>query len=161
MITRRSQRMTSAPGGGSFVFWVPPGTLVDITGVGSGTYVPARWAGFAGWLDSTLMHQPETFVEPGPRNAHETEMIGIIYQAADKWGQSRVDMLRVARCESFLDPDIVNPASGTSGLFQFRRSTFAFTPNGIRGENIFDPWSNADAAGWMWANGMRHHWACQ
>jgi hypothetical protein len=40
-------------------------------------------------------------------------------------------------------------------------STFAFTPNGKRGEDIFGPWSNADAAGWMWANGMRHHWACQ
>ena len=161
MITSRSQRMMSAPGGGPFVFWVPPGTLVDITGSASGVHVPARWAGFAGWLDSTLMYQPETFVDPGPANAHEAEMIAIIYQAADKWGQSRVDMLRVSRCESFLDPDIVNPASGTSGLFQFRPSTFAFTPNGQRGENIFDPWSNADAAGWMWANGMRHHWACQ
>lgn len=161
MITSRSQRLMSQPGGGTLVFWVPPGTLVDITGPAQGIYVPASWAGYRGWLDSTLMYQPEDFVEPGPKSARDAEMISIIYQAADKWGQSRVDMLRVARCESFLDPNIVNPASGTSGLFQFRPSTFAFTPNGKRGENIFDPWSNADAAGWMWANGMRHHWACQ
>ncbi len=70
-------------------------------------------------------------------------------------------MLRVARCESNLDPRAVNRSSGASGLFQFMPSTFAFTPNGKRGEDIFDPWSNADAVGWMWANGMRHHWACQ
>jgi len=161
MITSRSQRLMSQPGGGTLVFWVPPGTLVDITGPAQGVYVPASWSGYRGWLDSSSLYQPETFVEPGPKNTRDAQMISIIYQAADKWGQSRTDMLRVARCESFLDPNIVNPASGTSGLFQFRPSTFAFTPNGKRGENIFDPWSNADAAGWMWANGMRHHWACQ
>lgn len=162
MITpSRSIPMYTTPGGPTLVVQVPPGTLVDITGPAQGTWVPARWAGYAGWMDASRMYQPEDFVEPGPTSARDAEMISIIYQAADKWGQSRADMLRVARCESFLDPNIVNPASGTSGLFQFRPSTFAFTPNGKRGEDIFDPWSNADAAGWMWANGMRHHWACQ
>jgi uncharacterized protein YraI len=162
MITpSRSVPMYTTPGGSTRVVQVPPGTLVDITGPAQGTWVPASWAGYRGWLDSSALYQPEDFVEPGPSNARDAEMISIIYQAADKWGQSRADMLRVARCESFLDPNIVNPASGTSGLFQFRPSTFAFTPNGKRGEDIFDPWSNADAAGWMWANGMRHHWACQ
>jgi len=161
MITSRSQRLTTQPGGGTLVIMVPPGTLVDITGPAQGVYVPASWAGRRGWLDSSTLYQPETFVEPGPSNARDAQMIEIIYRAADKWGQSRVDMLRVARCESFLDPNIVNPASGSSGLFQFMPSTFAFTPNGKRGESIFHPWSNADAAGWMWANGMRHHWACQ
>nr|MBA3275148.1 transglycosylase SLT domain-containing protein [Chloroflexia bacterium] len=161
MITTRSLRLTTQPGGGTLVIMVPPGTLVDITGPAQGIYVPASWAGRRGWLDSSTLYQPETFVEPGPANARQAEMISIVYQSADKWGQSRVDMLRVARCESGLDPRAVNSNGGASGLFQFMPSTFAFTPNGKRGEDIFDPWSNADAAGWMWANGMRHHWACQ
>ncbi len=157
----RSIPMMSGPNSGTRVVQVPPGTLVDITGAAQGTWAPARWAHYSGWMDTSLMYQPEDFVEPGPGSQRDAEMIQIIYQAADKWGQSRADMLRVARCESHLDPNIVNPASGTSGLFQFMPSTFAFTPNGKAGANIFDPWQNADAAGWMWANGMRHHWACQ
>lgn len=156
-----SQPLYSAPGGGTIVTRVPPGTLVDITGAAQGVYVPARWAGYAGWLDSRLMYSPDDFEEPGAANPREAEMILIIYQAADKWGQSRADMLRVARCESLLNPNIVNSQSGASGLFQFMPSTFAFTPNGKAGQDIFDPAANADAAGWMWANGMRHHWACQ
>jgi hypothetical protein len=163
MITgSRSQPMMTQPGGaGTLVIRVPPGTLVDITGAAQGNYVPASWAGRRGWLDSTLMYQPEDFEEPGPSNPSQQQMISLIYQSADKWGQSRVDMLRVARCESNLNPNAVNSSSGASGLFQFMPGTFAFTPNGKRGEDIFDPWANADAAGWMWANGMRHHWACQ
>ncbi len=156
-----SQPLYTAPGGGTIVTRVPPGTLVDITGPAQGVYVPARWAGYAGWLDSRLMYSPDDFEDPGGKTPTENEMILIIYQAADKWGQSRADMLRVARCESLLDPNIVNTRSGASGLFQFMPSTFAFTPNGKAGQDIFDPRANADAAGWMWANGMRHHWACQ
>jgi uncharacterized protein YraI len=156
-----SQPLYSSPGGGTIVIRVPPGTLVDITGAPQGVFVPARWAGYAGWLDSRLMYSPGDFEDPGGKTPTENEMILIIYAAADKWGQSRADMLRVARCESLLDPNAVNPRSGTSGLFQFMPSTFAFTPNGKAGQNIFDPAANADAAGWMWANGMRHHWACQ
>jgi SH3-like domain-containing protein len=157
----RSIPMMSGPNSGTRVVQVPPGTLVDITGAAQGTWAPARWAGYSGWMDTALMYQPENYPAPAPVSDRDRQMTEIIYAAADKWGQSRVDMIRVARCESFLDPNIVNPASGTSGLFQFRPSTFAFTPNGKAGEDIFNPVSNADAAGWMWANGMRHHWACQ
>ena len=55
----------------------------------------------------------------------------IIYDAADRYDQSRSDMLRVAECESNLDPYAVNP-SGSYGLFQFIRSTWESTPYGTR-----------------------------
>ena len=89
----------------------------------------------------------------------EDEIIQIIYAAADKYGQSREDMLRVARCESVLDPNAVNSSSNASGLFQFLPSTWATTPNA--NQDIFDPVANADAAGWMWQNGRRNEWTCQ
>ncbi|MDQ3654123.1 MAG: SH3 domain-containing protein [Chloroflexota bacterium] len=89
----------------------------------------------------------------------EDEIIAIIYAAADQYGQSREDMLRVARCESNLDPSAVNASSNASGLFQFLPSTWATTP--YADQDIFDPVANAEAAGWMWANGRRNEWVCQ
>lgn len=89
----------------------------------------------------------------------EDEIIQIIYNAADAYGQPREDMLRVARCESVLDPNAVNSASNASGLFQFLPSTWETTP--YADENIFDPVASANAAAWMWDNGRRNEWVCQ
>ena len=140
---------------------LPPNTRVDIMGAARGAYLPVRWAGFTGWALTNYLVEVDAAPAPAPMTSQQTEMVNIIYAAADKWGQPRADMLRVARCESLLDPRAVNSSSGASGLFQFMPSTFAFTPNGKAGQNIFDPVANADAAGWMWKNGMRNHWACQ
>ena len=161
-LTRVAVNMRSQPNTSSSIVWVlPPGTKITITGSAQNGFLPAKWAHVSGWVHADYLVNVGEIPDPGPSSDRDAEMIAIIYAAADRWGQPRADMLRVARCESLLDPNIVNPASGTSGLFQFRPSTFAITPNGKRGENIFDPYSNADAAGWMWANGMRNHWACQ
>jgi uncharacterized protein YraI len=89
----------------------------------------------------------------------EDEIIQIIYAAADEYGQPREDMLRVAQCESLLDPNAVNATSGASGLFQFLPITWARTP--WANDDIFDPVANAQAAAWMWANGNRGEWTCQ
>ncbi|MBA2247082.1 MAG: SH3 domain-containing protein [Chloroflexia bacterium] len=140
---------------------LPPGTKVDIMGSASGAYLPVRWARFTGWAISDRLVDVSTAPAPVPTTGQGADMVAIIYAAADKWGQPRADMLRVARCESLLDPRAVNKSSGASGLFQFMPSTFAFTPNGKAGQSIFDPVASADAAGWMWKNGMRNHWACQ
>ncbi|HEU0164095.1 MAG TPA: SH3 domain-containing protein [Thermomicrobiales bacterium] len=92
-------------------------------------------------------------------NSGSTDIVSIIYAAADRYGQSRADMLRVATCESNLDPNAVNPSSGTSGLFQFMPSTWASTP--YADQSIFDAYANANAAGWMWSVGRRGEWQCQ
>ncbi len=145
----------------SLVTTLPPNTKVDIMGAASGAYLPVRWARFTGWALTDRLVDVSAAPAPVPVSARDAEMVAIIYAAADKWGQPRADMLRVAKCESHFDPRAVNTSSGASGLFQFMPSTFAFTPNGKAGQNIFDPVANADAAGWMWKNGMRNHWACQ
>lgn len=89
----------------------------------------------------------------------EAEIIAIIYAAADEYGQPREDMLRVARCESVLDPNAVNAVSGASGLFQFLDGTWARTP--WADEDVFDPVANAYATAWMWDQGNRGEWTCQ
>ena len=89
----------------------------------------------------------------------EEEIIRIIHEAADSYGQNREDMVRVARCESGLDPNAVGGGGAYHGLFQFVPSTFAGTPYGD--QNIYDPWANANAAAWMWSEGRRNEWVCQ
>jgi soluble lytic murein transglycosylase-like protein len=87
------------------------------------------------------------------------ELVQIIDAAADTYGQPREDMLRVATCESELNPAAVNASSGASGLFQFMPGTWATTP--FADQDIFDPVANANAAAWMWSQGRRGEWSCQ
>jgi uncharacterized protein YraI len=96
---------------------------------------------------------------PNPPATSEQEIISVIHQAAAAYGQNPDDMVRVARCESNLNPRAVDPSGSYHGLFQFVPSTFATTPYG--GQDIYDPWANAHAAAWMWSEGLKSAWVCQ
>jgi hypothetical protein len=89
----------------------------------------------------------------------EQQILDFIAEAAKKYGQSKSDMIRVARCESALDPCAVNPSGPYYGLFQFLKSTWQTTPYGS--SDIFDPEAQALAAGWMWQQGRKNEWACK
>lgn len=95
---------------------------------------------------------------PAPPAKTGDRIVDIITEAAMKYGQSPSAMLAVARCESNLDPTIVNPYSGASGLFQFLPGTWRTTP--FASYSIFDPWASANAAAWMWQQGRRGEWVC-
>ena len=96
---------------------------------------------------------------PGGAGYSEQQIIEIIEEAAHNHGQSSADMLRVARCESGLDPYAVGGGGAYHGLFQFVPNTFANTPYGEY--DIYDAWANANAAGWMWSQGQKSAWVCQ
>lgn len=96
---------------------------------------------------------------PGGASYSEQQIVDIITEAAHNYGQSPDDMLRVARCESGLDPHAVGGGGSYIGLFQFVPSTFAATPYGQY--EITDAWANANAAGWMWSEGRKGEWVCQ
>ena len=101
-------------------------------------------------------------VEAGDRchDRHsEEEILRYIKRAARKYKQSERAMIRVARCESNLDPCALNRRGPYYGLFQFLKSTWKTTPYGDR--NIYDPKAQALAAGWMWKQGRKNEWACQ
>jgi Transglycosylase SLT domain len=89
----------------------------------------------------------------------EQEILNFIAEAAKKYGQSESVMVRVARCESVLDPCAVNPSGPYYGLFQFLKSTWQSTPYGDR--DIFDPEAQSLATAWMWKQGRKNEWACQ
>jgi hypothetical protein len=96
---------------------------------------------------------------PGGASYSEEQIVDIINEAASNYGQSSDDMLRVARCESGLNPGAVGGGGAYHGLFQFVPSTFAQTPYGEY--DIYDPWANANAAAWKWSEGGKGEWVCQ
>ncbi|MGC4191739.1 MAG: SH3 domain-containing protein [Thermomicrobiales bacterium] len=165
---------------GTVILVMPDAAQVELTGEQANGYAGVIYSGTVGWASLDYLSQsapsaPETPaptdpVTPEPTAAPseptspggpytEDEIIQIIYDAADRYGQPREDMLRVATCESGLDPSAVNASSGASGLFQFMPSTFASTP--YADQDIFDAWASANAAGWMWSVGRRNEWECQ
>ena len=144
---------------------IPAGTPVILTGVMENGFVRVEHDGTIGWVATEYLSMPADPTPATSPNGSESrrvysreEIVRIIYAAADRYDQPRADMLRVAECESNLDPYAVNP-SGSYGLFQFIRSTWESTPYGDR--NVFDPQANANAAGWMWSVGRRSEWVCR
>jgi hypothetical protein len=133
---------------------------VTITGPLQNGWYPTAWAHVTGYMSADLLVASLGQNYP----ADKQWIVDIIYAAADRYGQPREDMLRVAMCESHLDPNAVNmdhanDKDRASGLFQFRPSTWRTTP--YASQNIFDATANANAAAWMWSVGRRGEWACQ
>jgi hypothetical protein len=89
----------------------------------------------------------------------EQQILDFIGTAAKKYGQSESTMVRVARCESALDPCAVNRSGPYYGLFQYLQSTWKTTPYGDR--DIFDPEAQSLATARMWKQGRKNEWACQ
>ena len=93
--------------------------------------------------------------------AHDSkrEIRRYIRRAARKYGQSRKAMIRVARCESNLDPCAYNGSGPYYGLYQYLKSTWKETP--YHNHDIYDPKAQALATGWMWKQGRKNEWSCQ
>lgn len=88
--------------------------------------------------------------------ASRADIAGIIRAAAARHGANADQMLRVAMCESGLNPNAQN-RSGASGLFQFKPGTFY----GHGGHNIWDPYDQADVAARMFSQGLASQWTCR
>jgi hypothetical protein len=89
----------------------------------------------------------------------EQEILDFIKKAAKEYGQSEHVMVRVARCESTLNPCAFNSSGPWYGLYQYLKSTWKTTPYGDR--SIWDPEAQALATGWMWKQGRKNEWTCQ
>jgi hypothetical protein len=89
----------------------------------------------------------------------EEAILRYIGRAARKYGQSRRAMIRVARCESNLNPCAYNGSGPYYGLYQYLKSTWKSTP--YHNRDIYDPKAQALATGWMWKQGRKNEWTCQ
>ncbi len=141
---------------------MPRGERIEPTGQHQDGWVELRWRDETGWALGRHLAAPKPVTIKSDGDAStwsRDELKAIIYDAADRYGQPREDMLRVARCESNLDPAAINRDGGSYGLFQFKPGTWLSTPFGEY--DIFDPRASANAAGWMWSEGRRREWVCQ
>jgi uncharacterized protein YraI len=138
---------------------VPKGDPVTLSGQQTDGFVEATYQGTTGWVEGAYLAAVQSRAARNPRDFSQAEIIQAIYDAADRYGQPREDMLRVARCESDLVPTAVNKQGGSYGLFQFKPGTWLSTP--YADYDIFDPRASAYAAGWMWSQGRRREWVCQ
>lgn len=95
---------------------------------------------------------------PGPVvvPASRAQIAAMIRAAAARYGANGDQLVRVAMCESGLNPNARN-ASGAEGLFQFKPATFY----GHGGHNIWDPADQADVAARMFAQGLSGEWTCR
>jgi uncharacterized protein YgiM (DUF1202 family) len=141
---------------------LPRGERIVPTGEQRDGFVEVRWQEATGWAFGQHLIAPRRATmrsDRDPTSWRRRELIDIIYEAADRYGQPREDMLRVARCESNLVPTAVNARGGSYGLFQFKPRTWLGTP--FAEYDIFDPRASANAAAWMWSQGRRREWVCQ
>ena len=94
--------------------------------------------------------RPRTVYANGP-------VADIIRAAAARYHTDPNTLLRVAMCESGLNPGSYNSRSGATGLFQFKPGTFY----GHGGHNIWDPADQADVAAKMFSQGLAYEWTCK
>ena len=78
----------------------------------------------------------------------------IIMAAAARYGVDGNWMVRIASCESGLNPNAYNRSGPYIGLFQFLPSTF----QAHGGTNIYDPYQQSDIAANMLAHGGARSW---
>jgi uncharacterized protein YgiM (DUF1202 family) len=141
---------------------MPRGERIVPTGQHRDGFVEVRWHDATGWALGRHLATRRRATARSDRDAtswRRRELIAIINDAADRYGQPREDMVRVARCESDLVPTAVNRSGGSYGLFQFKPRTWLGTP--FAEYDIFDPRASANAAAWMWSQGRRREWVCQ
>lgn len=163
VITRTDLNLRQAPSpDAGLLLTMPRGVHVVLTGQQQDGWVEVHWEDASGWA---LGRHLSASRKQGARRDRDAkswsrqELKEIIFAAADRYGQPREDMLRVARCESDLVPSAVNRHGGSYGLFQFKPGTWLGTP--FAEYDIFDPRASANAAAWMWSVGRRREWVCQ
>lgn len=79
---------------------------------------------------------------------------------AAHYGIDQELFMAVARCESGLNPNALNPKSGTRGLFQFMPRTWARNAArlGYSEDDVWNPVANAAVAALMWSGPNPQYW---
>ena len=101
---------------------------------------------------------------PVPASEPVADVPTLIVQAAGRWGVSAQRMLRIAWCESRLNPGAVSPW-GDRGTFQFNKVTWEEQAprHGLPRDfgAAFDPALNVELAAALLAKGQGYRWACK
>jgi resuscitation-promoting factor RpfB len=95
-----------------------------------------------------------------PSAVHAAAVTDHIYQAAHVYGLNGDYLVRVAKCESRLNPQIVSKNGLYYGLFQFDWPTWRWmsAQSGYAGYSPLDPEAAAQTAAWGFTHGQASHW---
>jgi peptidoglycan hydrolase CwlO-like protein len=93
----------------------------------------------------------------GAYTLSQQQVIAIIRAAASRYNQDGDRLVRVANCESSLNPRAYDAGSGASGLFQFMPATFY----GNGGHDIWDATDQSNIAAKMFSEGKSGAWSCK
>lgn len=93
----------------------------------------------------------------------------IIRQAAVKYGQNPDYMVKIAMCESSMNPNAINRnysedgVSYPAGLFQHLQNYWdgRAAKYGYGGSSVFDPVANANVTAAMFRDGASNLWECK
>jgi len=97
-------------------------------------------------------------------DASRQELIAMITKWSQVYGADPARMIRLAQCESGVNPKAKNRTSSASGLYQFMPKTFTANARaiGIANPNIWDPEQQAQTAAYMIGRiGQAYQWACK
>ena len=114
---------------------------------------------------TTSIAEVATIPEPPQPPAGSVE--DIVRQAARKYGLDENNFVRIAKCESSLNPNVVNYSyfenGNPSGLFQHLSGYWPAraTQYGYAGASVFDATANANVTAAMWAEGQSYLWECK
>ena len=93
--------------------------------------------------------------------AERVQIRALIASVAQRYDVDGDVMLRIAECESQLNPRAAG-RNGTAGLFQVIPSTWSWVTErlGLDGASPYDPAANTEVAGWLLANLGPRQWGC-
>jgi hypothetical protein len=90
----------------------------------------------------------------------------IVRQAARKYGLDEDNFVRIAMCESTMNPNSVNynynENGNPAGLFQHITGYWSAraAKYGYAGASVFDATANANVTAGMWRDGLQYLWEC-
>lgn len=93
--------------------------------------------------------------------AERVQIRALIASVAHRYAVDAELMLRIAECESKLDPRAAG-RNGAAGLFQVIPSTWSWVTErlGLDGASPYDPAANTEVAGWLLASLGPRQWGC-
>ncbi|MGI8422550.1 MAG: transglycosylase SLT domain-containing protein [Chloroflexota bacterium] len=94
--------------------------------------------------------------------AERVQIRALITSVAQRYGVDEGQMLRIAECESRLNPRVTG-RDGAAGVFQVIPTTWTWASGriGLAGASPYDPVANAEVAGWLLANVGASQWVCR
>ncbi|HXI17686.1 MAG TPA: transglycosylase SLT domain-containing protein, partial [Chloroflexota bacterium] len=89
------------------------------------------------------------------------QMRVVIEAAGARWGADGPLLIRIAECESRLNPTVVG-RNGAAGLFQIIPDTWRWAADrlSLGSASPFDPLANAEVAAWLLVTAGPGQWGC-